>query len=134
VERFVVGLDGSEPSRRALEFALRHANYVTAVVYLLHVRSLPGGPAGGAMSETLDALEQQARAMAESVYRRKLAAHDVIIRSGPPVEALLTVASELPADLLVVGTSGVGHHGTGALGSTAAQLVVRSRLPVVVVP
>jgi hypothetical protein len=34
----------------------------------------------------------------------------------------------------VVGTSGVGHHGAGTLGSTAAQLVVRSRIPVVVVP
>jgi nucleotide-binding universal stress UspA family protein len=134
VERFVVGLDGSDPSRRALEFALRHANFVTAGVYLVHVRSLPGGPAGGPLNETLDALEQQAREMAHAVYGRKLAAQDVIVRSGPPVDALLAVAAELHADLLIVGTSGAGQHSAGALGSTAAQLVVRSRIPVVVVP
>jgi nucleotide-binding universal stress UspA family protein len=134
MERFVVGLDGSEPSRRALEFALRHAHYVTAGVYLVHVRSLPGLPGGGALNETLDAFERQARAVAESVYRRKLHAHDVVVRGGPPVEALLGACAELHADVLVVGTSGAGHHGIGTLGSTAAQLVVRSRVPVVVVP
>ena len=134
MERFVVGLDGSEPSRRALEFALRHAHYVTAGVYLVHVRSLPGLPGGGALNETLDAFERQARAVAESVYRRKLHAQDVLVRGGPPVEALLAACTELHADLLVAGTSGAGHHGTGTLGSTAAQLVVRSRIPVVVVP
>jgi nucleotide-binding universal stress UspA family protein len=134
MERFVVGLDGSEPSRRALEFALRHAHYVTAGVYLVHVRSLPGAPGGGALNETLDALERQARSVAASVYRRELQAQGVVVRSGPPVEALLFACAELHADLLVVGTSGAGHHGTGTLGSTAAHLVVRSRIPVLVVP
>ncbi len=134
MERFVVGLDGSEPSKRALEFALRHAHHVTAGVYLVHVRSFPGGPSGPALNETLDALERQARATAESVYRRALSATDVLVRPGPPVEALLGVCAELHADLLVVGTSGSGHHGGGTLGSTAARLVVRSPIPVVVVP
>jgi nucleotide-binding universal stress UspA family protein len=134
VERFVVGLDGSEPSRRALEFALRHAHYVTAGVYLVHVRSLPGIPGGAALSETLDAFERQARVAAEAVYRRRLRPQDVLVRPGPPVEALLGACAELHAELLVVGTSGAGHHGAGTLGSTAAQLVVRSRIPVVVVP
>jgi nucleotide-binding universal stress UspA family protein len=134
MERFVVGLDGSEPSRRALEFALRHAHHVTAGVYLVHVRSIPGVPGGAALNETLDAFERQARVSAESVYRRKLHARDVLVRAGPPVEALLGACAELHADLLVVGTSGAGHHGAGTLGSTAARLVVRSPIPVVVVP
>jgi nucleotide-binding universal stress UspA family protein len=134
VERIVVGIDGSDASRRALEFALRHAHLMNAGVYLVHVRSIPGVPAGGPLNATLDAFEEQARAVAGSVYRRKLAAHEVITRDGPPVEALLAVCAELRADLLVIGTSGAGLHAVGSLGSTAAQLVVRSRIPVVVVP
>jgi nucleotide-binding universal stress UspA family protein len=134
VERIIVGIDGSEPSRRALEFALRHTSSAADVVYLVHVRSLPGVPAGGPLTETLDAFEEQARASAESVYRRKLRPEEVIVRDGPPVDALLIVCAEVHADLLVIGTSGAGLHGMGSLGSTAAQLVVRSRIPVVVVP
>jgi nucleotide-binding universal stress UspA family protein len=134
VERIVVGIDGSEPSRRALEFASRHTSSPGDTIHLVHVRSLPGVPAGGPLNETLDAVEDQARAVAASVYRRKLRPGDVIVRDGPPVDALLGVCAELHANLLVVGTSGVGLHGVGSLGSTAAQLVVRSRIPVVVVP
>jgi nucleotide-binding universal stress UspA family protein len=134
MERFVVGLDGSEPSRRALMFALKHAHHVTADVYLVHVRSVPGVPGGGAMSETLDAFERQARAVAESVYGRALTPSDVLVRPGPPVEALLRACAEIQADMLVVGTSGIGHHGAGSLGSTASRLVVQSTIPVLVVP
>jgi nucleotide-binding universal stress UspA family protein len=134
VERFVVGLDGSDASKKALRFALKHARHASAGVYLVHARSVPGVGPGSALSETLDAFERQARAAAESVYRRKLKPDDILVRAGSPVDVLVGMCAELHANMLVVGTSGTGHPGTGTFGSTAARLVIQSRIPVLVVP
>ncbi len=132
--RFLVGIDGSQEADRALAFAVNLARLAAADLYLVHARTLPGANSGLAMSATLDALEERAREAASAVLGRKLDANHVIARSGPAVEVLLLVAGELGAGLIVVGTSGEGHSARGVLGSTAAQLVVRSPVPVVVVP
>src|SRR5690349_7820527 len=116
VQRFLVGIDGSEESDRALAFAVNLARLAAADLYLVHARSLPGADPALAMSATLDALEERARESASAVLDRKLEANHVIARSGPAVEVLLLVAGELHADLLVVGTSGEGHSARGVLG------------------
>jgi nucleotide-binding universal stress UspA family protein len=133
-QRFLVGIDGSREADRALAFAVDLTRLAAADLYLVHARTLPGANPALAMSATLDALEERAREAASVVLGRKLEANHVIARSGPAVEVLLMVAEELGAALIVVGTAGEGHSVRGVLGSTAAQLVVRSRIPVVVVP
>jgi nucleotide-binding universal stress UspA family protein len=53
---------------------------------------------------------------------------------GDPVTVLLETAEREGADLVVVGSRGVGGHPDLLLGSTSHQVIRFSRRPVVVVP
>lgn len=55
-------------------------------------------------------------------------------RYGPAADVILAVAEDVGANLIVVGTRGTGGHSERTLGSTAAQIVNRTRLPVTVIP
>jgi nucleotide-binding universal stress UspA family protein len=53
--------------------------------------------------------------------------------AGIPADAILVVADELAADLIVVGSRGAGPIGRALMGSVSTALVHRSRRPVLVV-
>ena len=53
---------------------------------------------------------------------------------GNPVTAILGVAEDVGADVIVVGSRGVGGFPELLLGSTSTQLAQHSRRPVVIVP
>jgi nucleotide-binding universal stress UspA family protein len=53
---------------------------------------------------------------------------------GDPVDALATAVRELGADLLVVGSRGVGSRTTAALGSTSLHLAEAGSVVLVIVP
>jgi nucleotide-binding universal stress UspA family protein len=56
------------------------------------------------------------------------------LRDGNAVTVLLTLADELDADLIVVGSRGVGGFPQLLLGSTSTQLAQHAHRPVLVVP
>jgi nucleotide-binding universal stress UspA family protein len=57
-----------------------------------------------------------------------------VVREGPPVDVLVSVAEDEGAALLVVGSRGVGSAPALALGSTSLHLLQVSPVPVLVVP
>ena len=60
---------------------------------------------------------------------------DSVVRRGPPWEKLANVATELGADIIVVGADGQrGAASQGFLGTVLCRLVTTSRRSVVVVP
>jgi len=119
----VVGIDTSLESLSALEWAVGLAEATGAAVVAVHAVGLL--EAGGYREPPdLDALVAPARARATV---RSIA------EPGPPGEALLRVAEREAADLVVVGSRGLG--GTARqLGSTSDAVVREASLPVVVVP
>jgi nucleotide-binding universal stress UspA family protein len=127
LERIVVGVDGSTNSVVALEWAAGLAKRVGAEVIAVH---------------SLGLLESSHRgdtvADFESVWCAPLDGTDVpnrrIVRDGNPVSVLLAVAGDESADLLVVGSRGVGEHPERLLGSTSTQVAQQADVPVVVVP
>ena len=56
------------------------------------------------------------------------------LREGNPVTALLAVADDLDADVIVVGSRGTGGFPGLLLGSTSSQVAQHARRPVVIVP
>lgn len=56
------------------------------------------------------------------------------LEEGEVVDVLLGVADEENADLIVVGSRGLGGFGSIMLGSKSQKLLHRSRWPVLVVP
>jgi nucleotide-binding universal stress UspA family protein len=141
--RIVVGVDGSDGARRALEWAVNEARLRGARLIAIHTWHIPPltagvGPLDPPMTLDADTLERVETA-AEELLERELAALDtsgieVEKRSEPsnPADALLAAAGD--ADLLVVGTRGHGGFSGLLLGSVSQQVSHHAPCPVVIVP
>jgi nucleotide-binding universal stress UspA family protein len=129
----VVGVDGSDESRLALEWAidearLRDAEVLAVYAWLLVPVAAPDMP------DTLDweLLQQSAvRFLSGFVPADPDVPLRRLVANGPAADALVE-ASE-GADLLVVGSRGLGGARGLLLGSVSAQCVRHANCPVVVV-
>jgi nucleotide-binding universal stress UspA family protein len=135
--RIVVGLDGSAGAGQALDAAMKLAQLAKAELFLLSVEELPRYPA--AVDETNG--EQRAaerffrkiqRKASERVRGAGLTAH-CEIRSGHAGLALPDYATEIGADLLVIGHSGHSAIWGKLLGTTADKIVDHAACSVLVV-
>jgi nucleotide-binding universal stress UspA family protein len=123
----VVGVDGSTESRAALGFAFEEA--ALRDVPLVAVCALADAP--GLLGATLRMEEDFSRVVTpqEKEHPEVAVLRQVVF--GPPRTALLTAASE--AQLLVLGSRGLGGLDGMSLGSVAATLLQHSPCPVAVV-
>jgi len=132
----VVGVDGSGAARDALRWALHLGEALDAEVVALHSMGLlesvhdSGITVDDRRADLLDVVENEWCAPAARAPCR----HRVEVRDGPASEVLLAAADDEPADLLVVGSRGVGPNPAMALGSTSLRVLQTARVPVLVVP
>ncbi|HET7379551.1 MAG TPA: universal stress protein [Gaiellales bacterium] len=132
----VVGVDGSSCSREALRFASAEAALRGKSLQVLWAWQAPGSLyAMSALSPTFDPLElsRAARKAAERECRDVLGARDVDVTvvEGNPANALIEESGE--ADMLVVGSRGLGGFKGLMLGSVSQQCAAHARCPVVIV-
>jgi nucleotide-binding universal stress UspA family protein len=143
--RIVVGVDGSEQARRALTWALDEARLRQFVVTAVHAYTIPPvllSPAPGPLAPTVPPdpeLVERVQESAERLLERELEEANTEgvdvegrVVSGPAAEALLQAGRD--ADLLVVGTRGLGGFKELLLGSVSNQVTNHAPCPVVVVP
>lgn len=141
--RIVVGVDGSEQSRAALEWAMDEATLRSASLEVVCAFHLPSGWLG--MGEAMGAsvpvtiTESDVEAYARATLDRMLdglavPAEVKLVRSAVPGHAAhALVNASADADLLVVGTRGHGDVGSVLLGSVGMHCVHHATCPVVVV-
>ena len=140
--RIVVGVDGSRPARRALQWALDEARLRTLPVTVVHGYPEPAFlPHAGLQSEAnLRHARTTARERAVAVVDGDLAAVtapsgiqvDRMAGTGPAAGLLLEHAG--PDALLVVGTRGHGAVGQMLVGSVTHQCLHHAEGSVAVVP
>lgn len=133
--RIVVGIDGSEDSLRALRAGQDLATRVGAELVVANV-IVPGPFVNQhAVPPGLD--EAEAHAQVER-WCRTLGADrslpTIEVRTGDARLELLQVVRDRSADLLMVGSRGLGPVGRLLLGSVATWLIGHSDVPVTVVP
>ena len=135
--RILVGYDGSPPSARALHLALGLARQTGGEMWVVYASSPPPVVAEprpdeeqGLESLAVEHVLREAQAAAQT-YGVRLT---VRIRDGRPVRLLLETASEVNADLVVLGTRGLRGAGRLVLGSVSSSVIAESNLPVLVVP
>jgi nucleotide-binding universal stress UspA family protein len=132
----VVGTDGSKGSEAALsegfDLARRGAE-VLVVAVTAHTSDLLGGSVyQRKVSEHLDrarAALDAARTMSEEAGVEA----EFEVLDGDAAEEITMIAESRDADLVVVGTRGHGGIAGSLLGSVSADVVRRSKRPVVVV-
>lgn len=137
----VVGVDGSDHSVAALEWAIDEARRRGSKVEVLHSwQYLPvvAEPMAGAPPIPFEELAQNAQRIADDAIAKATGGADpgvaleVKLIEGPPAAALLDAAKR--ADLLVVGSRGRGGFKGLLLGSVSQQLTHHAHCPVVILP
>lgn len=141
--RLVVATDGSEHAMRAAAFAARLAQEMRGVeVTLVTVGHIPSaalaGPASGVMID-LGALEDQLERAGDAILTdtqarfQKDARVTRSYRSGDPATEIIGAAKAADADLIVIGSRGLGGIGGLILGSVSERVLHGSPVPVLVV-
>ncbi|MFI9168544.1 universal stress protein [Streptomyces lincolnensis] len=132
----VAGLDGSRESRAAAEWAAREARLLELPLKLLHVwepvpEPMAHTPLPGAETER-DWSERVPREAAEGV-RMRHPGLDVSTeqRDGRAADELVSAARD--AELLVLGSRGLGQLAGFLVGSVGLSVVARAERPVVLV-
>ena len=137
----IVGVDGSGHSRRALEWAMKEAAMRHAPLTVLTVHPAIVGYFGGVVASPRDLeLTEQTQAAVKVEADRVLAALDgphpesVTVKAvhGFPVEELVIASNS--ADIVVLGSRGMGGFTRMLMGSTAGQVIQHARCPVLIVP
>jgi nucleotide-binding universal stress UspA family protein len=131
----VVGIDASDASRSALDWAIGTAAAHHSGLLLIHTWAVPvpASPMAGAPLADPAPFEQAAVAtLADAVDHAKAAGAEVESRlvSGPAATALLAAAED--AAMLVLGSRGLGGFSELMLGSTSVQVATHAPCPVVV--
>ena len=138
--RIVVGIDGSKGSDEALRFALAEARLRGVGLRIVCAWATPTAAyAGMAYVPTFDlrdveeeAAQLKLKAAVESLGADPGVAVETVALEGHPADTLLSQASG--ADLLVVGSRGLGGFSSLLLGSVSQQVVHHAPCPVAIVP
>ena len=129
----VVGTDGSQTAREAVRQATRLAATIGARIELVSAyEPVPDGRPDGWSVSTRDEVERALREMAAEVTA---AGVDVTTyaRQGDPAAALLDVAEERRADLIVVGNKGMTGADRFLLGSVPNKVTHHAPCSVLVI-
>jgi len=138
-EAIVVGTDGSETAQRAVAEAVRLASALGAQLHIVSAYERPrsaarGKPAGGhPLPPLLDdgVVESKLAAAAASARGHGLEATTHAVRLEPE-DAIMTVAGEVGASMIVVGNQGM-HGAKRMLGSVPNSVSHRARCNVLIV-
>lgn len=135
-DTILVAIDGGEPARRALEFAVGLADRIDATLHVLTVVDPSRNPMKFAVDE-VDDLNRATASLRETVVSA-YGDHDVElhaeVRRGRPEAGIVEYAREVDAGLILVGRRGATDLPAAILGSTTDRLVRQSPIPVAVVP
>ena len=137
----VVGIDGSDGAARALRFAAEEARLRQRGLHIVAAWHVPatvfaGGPMGMSGVSTAD-FEHSMRTAAERQTAEVLTPYpdvnrELLVIEGHPAEVLLEQSAE--ADMLVLGSRGLGGFRGLLLGSVGQECAHHAKCPVVIVP
>jgi nucleotide-binding universal stress UspA family protein len=139
VKLIVYGTDGSVEARAALDYAVELAaeTHATIAVVSVHPHHQPLRATRGG---SVDVVEVDAPGGAQhladeaaSAIRDKGVDATAVTLFGDPADAIAEYAATNKADLIIVGSRGLGALSSAIYGSVSRALVKRSGIPVTVI-
>jgi nucleotide-binding universal stress UspA family protein len=136
----IVGIDGSDHSRRALEWAIHEAAVRQVPLTVLTVNQAIVGYGGGPVEypgdedragKAREAAQKQTDSILDSAGSRPTSV-TVQATTGFPAEEILRASAG--ADMIVIASRGVGGFGLLRIGSVAHQVTHQAPIPVVLIP
>ncbi|MGB9915068.1 MAG: universal stress protein [Candidatus Bathyarchaeales archaeon] len=127
MEKILVGLDGSEHSKKALKEAIKLAKKFEATITAVNVFHPAPTPSAHEFSHKI--LED-----AKAVLESEKVKYQLISATGTdPAKAIMDIASRDKYDLIVIGSRGVGAVHTLVLGSVCNRISCESPINVLIV-
>jgi nucleotide-binding universal stress UspA family protein len=132
----VLGLDGSESSDRALEYATGLARDHGSNVRVVHVIEVMSGRGGGLAHlderELQAKVEQQVKSLTDAGLNAGIELHNAKV--GGPANVIAEVAARDGADVIVIGTRGHSTVAGVLTGSVAHRLLHAAHCPLMIIP
>lgn len=140
IARILVPTDFTESSDRALDYAVALAERLGAKITVMHSYEIPivGFP-DGALVASADIATRIADASTQALQKivDRYAARGVqlesVLREGVAYEEIRSVADEMDADLIVIGTHGRRGLARALLGSVAENVIRTVTRPVLAI-
>lgn len=143
MDTIVVGVDNSEASTRAVEFAVARAQFNQWKIVLAHV--IPWSPFSfNTPSENEHRTREKKREIAAAneqildpmgaIAKKGEVPFDEVVRHGKPSETLMELCDEVKAVHIIVGRTGDSGLREAVFGSVASRLAQQANVPVTVVP
>jgi nucleotide-binding universal stress UspA family protein len=134
MKTIVVGYDGSEAAKRALEraAALADGGATVAVVSAIHIEPHAGRGSSG-VDPTEVAKRQSDLREAKDLLAGMGVDHRMVEGHGDPADVIVEEAREAGAELIVVGTRGHGGIASLLLGSVSTRVLHHAPCDVLVV-
>jgi nucleotide-binding universal stress UspA family protein len=139
MKKIVIATDGSETGRAAVRTGLELAADEGAEVVFAHVVSIlefaqNGNGHGPIRPERVPRVEDDAvlREALDVAHNRGIEAKPELLIGYPPNQ-ILRLATDVDADLIVVGSRGLGRVKSAILGSTSREVLAHADRPVLVV-
>jgi nucleotide-binding universal stress UspA family protein len=142
LRHLVVGVDGSKASVRAVEMALQVAKDAKGARVTCVLGWNLGGVGGSVITEPSTepwtAVERRLAALGHRTVGPVTARYpgirmNIVTRYGSPARAVVDAATDVDADLVVVGSRGLGGLRGRLLGSVSRQIVERAEHAILVV-
>jgi nucleotide-binding universal stress UspA family protein len=139
--KIIVGYDGSEPSRKALQTALELGNLDSSPVLAVAVVRQPEfSQLHQLLGEVQDAIQQEVKGPLADAFRwaryqagRADVRLTLLVRAGHPAHTLVQIAEEEGCGLIVLGRRGLTPVRRWLLGWVSERVLRYARCPVMVV-
>jgi nucleotide-binding universal stress UspA family protein len=142
IERIVVGVDGSDQSAAALDWAIRLAKGIGSEVIAVFALDVPLWPVEPYISSPPPPVDIEWRMEMEKAFndrwceplRNAGVKYRAIMDQGRPASVIRSIAEGMDADLVVLGRRGRGEVAELVLGSVSHEVALHSTLPVLLIP
>jgi nucleotide-binding universal stress UspA family protein len=135
-QNIILAYDGSEYSNKALKCAQSIAERFEATLWLVHIFPHTSDLLGYEDFEKFFAKRKSAGQAVLDTARQKLGITKLIVKDelheGPEAESILRVAENRKADLIVMGTRGLGTLKSFLVGSVSRKVIHHASCPVMV--
>lgn len=137
--KILVPVDGSENSNKAINYAIDIAKKYSGTIHLIHVvrsaATLTVAPAEVFLDITQQLIESGKGILKESQAKIKESGIEVSteILQGHPGSQIVQFAEKIEADIIIMGSRGLGMVARFVLGSTSDYVSDNAKCPVLIV-
>ena len=136
IKNILIPVDGSDGSDKAVAKAVELAKIYEAKLNFLYVANINQLAINAALSHAiLDAVKKAGKTIltrAENMVPSEVE-HKIFLETGSPAAVILEFEEKLTADLIVMGSRGLGLVKGVLLGSVSQYITERAKCPVLVV-